>query len=1329
MLPCRTTSTSIPTAANWPAGAHRRRRPVTTGSVTVHDVLNATTIVWMMVIHLSLLLLPQHRCTAAATQVHNDSSITTSLLCSSAIDITPAEDSGYLLAQLPWGCASLFECLVDFCTCVNGTMSSSLTCAPFAPTTTATVVRSCLARRLGCTLAAAQASPWVSNASCRHWGTALLQFYKSTYFHDGAASSVHDISRGLSTQSWDNYTTTCVVDMCVLASTGIEESTNNVLRPSADGSGGHNVSGGVLLSLDDIDIAALCSVNQSYPLVPIGEDEVPGCVAPPPQTDTAYFMDIPIAKCAAPEACVATYCACLGATWFSATHRCELHDGAASPPPSIGTAKTCFATTMSCVLNSALSTYVPGASPLDPNPCLSWSVRIAEDYAAFYATPVGSVKQTKLWQACNASACRENAALVGIASITDAFLEAACVFPGVSARPTFQAYDFCPYRCPNGACAISIVYCSCTASASITTLDASFAPAWVASRTATSPFSGAVLPTFDLSFSLTAMAFATFRSKQPNCTSFDYGPLLGYTWSLHKIRNLSSSLLVQSSNRSSFVVNASALEHNTEYRLMCVANGVLANQTGSRSWSFIAMAPTPVVSITTMGSQLRVSNIRHLIISAIIVDALPSASSAAYAWTCSVLLGGVNSCPSLTNATRTWLAIPPGAAVGTFLVNYTYRDGLAMSSLVITLVAGDLPYVRVLVSGTRVNSGAADMDTFLSSQSINVAAVVSYGGGNAVTYTWSRGVVGGSSAGTPIAASASAASATVSAGIMNKASLISVVSGSPNVINWIRVRVASTTSPTEYGEASVPIVVVEPMLLSLHATLRGSANVTTVVGLQDELELRPSAAAASAPLTPITTASSGPYGTAVTLSFSYYDIVPRGRTGNASMAIGLAATPLSPPTSFSAPAPLPSTAAAVGSVGASPTTILSVTLIFGGVVAARANTTVTILRPSDVAAAASSESAKLASIIDPSAAVAMAANLRGLLAHAASSTLVQYLAAAALSLLARVAMPSDVAAMTADTKVSVLVTVSRSLMVFDSATPAEITSYSGLVQPLVAAALAPYSAAVDSYSFAYDNAALVLDVIQVMDRQSGGRTAAMLAAAIVSAPKLRVGNPLTVSRGGTVLVSVVKELVSTLRSATAVATTGGGSSSGSITFSFNDTTSSSSPLLLNGASLVIPPTSSATNASLLPWFRLDDTAVIGVSGTVLSSNPFGTTSSTASSVVVVELILTSAGGSPSVLPVSSLAADQAWIISVPNAAQGAVCGFYDEALGAWSTRGVTTNSSGGFSSGASLILQCRTTHLSAFGGITPSSAVRSSSDVSVWICALSAVVTLLLAVL
>ncbi|CUE57972.1 GPI-anchored surface protein, putative, partial [Bodo saltans] len=672
----------------------------------------------------------------------------------------------------------------------------------------------------------------------------------------------------------------------------------------------------------------------------------------------------------------------------------------------------------------------------------------------------------------------------------------------------------------------------------------------------------------------------------------------------------------------------------------------------------------------------------------------------------------------------------------------------------------------------------------------------------------------------------------------------------PNVVNWIRVRVSSTINPSQYGEASVSIVVMEPMILSLAAFRVGSNSSSmgaTLVGLQDFMQLQPSVAASSDPLTPITSEDLGPYGSALGYSFSYVDSVTRPDGSASSASVGLAVTPTtSAVDTFTVLAPLfsstaellttaavtiivslsfggvvaaatglhavatecggfirpthahhiedlgpygsalgysfsyvdsvtrPDGSASSASVGLAVTptagavdtfTVLAplfsstalttaavtiiVSLSFGGVVAAQANATVTIVAPSDISGVVAAESAKVSAISDPAAAVVMANTLRCLTAWS-STTVQQYLGVATLTLLSRVLSNDDVALLAASDKISILASISSSLVAIEgtstttgsssrtfhaaaaSLTSAAITgtaaqqkiSYSLLIQSLVIAALQPSADTVDSLSFAYDNYDLILSAIQSMDMSTGGSTAIHLASAVVNAPDLLVGTSMTISSSGTILISVVKELASTLKSATSVGSEGG--SSGTVTFRFSG--SSGNGVVLNGASLVIPSMTNASDISVLPWTTLQDTDVVGIAATVLSTNPFTTTTTStlkvASSIVVVDMLLTSPTGAPSVLTVSDMPEDQAWVVTIPNAGQGVSCGYFDDELKNWAKTGVTIllpNASTTPPSAPSTSLQCLTTHLTAFGGI-PASSAASTSSVTAIVTAIMAVV-------
>ncbi|CUG87118.1 astacin metallopeptidase, putative [Bodo saltans] len=687
-------------------------------------------------------------------------------------------------------CMEPFDCHVTFCNCVGSPLS--MTCTPFATNSTASQIQLCAKQAVTCTLNAALNARNVWDKNCRSWGDSLTAVY-SAYYNNRSVS---------------NFTDACKADMCALVTAGSSS----------------------LVTYINID--SVCTLAQ-LPAPPV-DGIVSGCARP----NRSYFADdLPVSACTNVASCVVTYCGCLGGTWNATTKDCT----SPSDQPSTTAAKTCLATAMNCLVTSALDTYVPGASPLDPNKCLAWSVPIAQDYAAYYAATEKS--STQLVKACNSSACanvfRYN---------RSAELSSVCAFSSLAGRlPTFVQYNACPYSCPDATCATSLSSCGCTANATITSLSAEL--------------SHNNTPTLDLTKAQSFRAYGTYGIASGNCSAFDFNSLLRFAWALWT----PSGTIVFAVNSSLLSLPAFSLAANQTYFLNLTATGLVATQVSRRSWSFSAVAPTPTVSVS--GTARLSSNSSTVIRATIALHSVPSKRTRTQ-----------HHSPCRTgrvaDATIAGLTIPVGSPVGSYTITFTYR-GLYNSSLNLTVVSDAIPIVRVFYSGTPLSATPTLM--YLSSQRILLGSLVQFSGN--VTYSWS---VNGNSV-------SSASNIGVDATTLTSTPLADIGSTSAQVKNTVTLRVASAANQELYGEASLTIVIVEQFNAAL-TVVRDPNNAAFATGLTDKLLF-------TAAVTPALTTTTSPSGAIISYALSFYDDV-----GAKVVANGLPATPSG--SSLSATAPL-----------------------------------------------------------------------------------------------------------------------------------------------------------------------------------------------------------------------------------------------------------------------------------------------------------------------------------------------------------------------------------------------------------------------------------------
>ncbi|CUG93299.1 Hypothetical protein, putative [Bodo saltans] len=792
-----------------------------------------------------------------------------------------------LFENIPASCIQPFDCFAEFCLCVNGTVST--TCTPFDSNINASTVEMCTANRLTCIIRAALDTATVWDASCQKWGDSVTELY-SEYYSDRSSVNLTDL---------------CRAEACTLVTAGSAELATAV------------------------NYNTICQIDVNEIGAPLGDGDVAGCVEPP----RTHFDDVPI-QCGGAANCSNDYCVCLGGTWSAATSDCTLPP--AQPLDSIFDG--CLATYISCVTNVALDVYVPGASPLNTDPCLVWAVPIAEDYALYYnathsntttaaATDTTTALQsTSLWLACNYTACKD----IYRYNHTSHF-SSACTFASVTRAPTFTPYNACPYSCPDTTCAANLASCACTANAVVSGLN----------TTANYDLAN-VLPTTQLQIA----ASASYAVISGNCSNFTFGSSLKYTWSVTN----ASNQIVYSYNGSTLTIPSNTLTAGS-YRATVTAAGLLSSQKQSSVLSITVIVLSPVVRIS--GPTLA-TTLRSFALTATIIN---PATTSSFNWTCISLTADV-SCPSLTGGASTSLFIASGAPAGLFNITYQYFANAATTTTAtvsLTITNNDIPVVSVAQALTgSIAASAYGVNAFANTQKISVSGTVQFSG----TYTrsWSVNGVQVTGAGDAVA---------VTAAQLKTTTFANAKAGS-YVYNTITLTATSNANSNVMGNASVSVVVLEPVTTTLAVAKQGS-SATFAAGLTDYLVFTTSS-------TPSLTTTSVPLGATLQTSIVYYTVTN-----------GVESPSLSLLTTVSGNAQVGQAPLAPGANSSGVLIKFGVQVSLSGIVVASANSSFNITL-ANASAAASSILASTASITDANEAVQALGNIGALLSSFTSTS-------------------------------------------------------------------------------------------------------------------------------------------------------------------------------------------------------------------------------------------------------------------------------------------------------------------------------------------------------
>ncbi|CUG77649.1 GPI-anchored surface protein, putative, partial [Bodo saltans] len=591
-----------------------------------------------------------------------------------------------------------------------------------------------------------------------------------------------------------------------------------------------------------------------------------------------YFANVPTQCGNAALSCSQSYCSCLGGRWGDMydSSNIVVQCGLSAAQVSAARFESCYSTAISCLTNAALDVYVSGIPETTADVCQRWAASISLDYALYYNATRQAInasqQSTNLWQACNYTACMDSSTLLSGAAPSLMF----CTFAAVTRTPNYVP---CVYTCPDLTCAASLAKCACTSRAIVLNLTI------VANYELT-----AVLPTSRLQITAGACApnlppanygSRDVRCPQWSCSDFSFTSSLQFTWSV------ASSALVQvlRSTGSTLSIPANFLAPGT-YSVTVIATGLLSTQWLSTVFPVTVVAIDPSVRIS---GPTRVSSLNPFDLTVVVSNA---ASSSSYNWTCTSLTTDAQ-CPNLTNSTASALHVAAGAPVGRFTITYQYvaNGKTATAATTIDIAADDIPIVKVqqaLGGGIASSSSSFGVNAFAYTQQIAVSSTVDFSSGN-YTRSWSvNGVIMASSGNATLSIAASTLLTTT----------VSDAKAGDYVLNVITLTATSQSNANIAGNASVTVVVLEPVGASLSVAKQGDTAATSAQSLTDSLAFTTS-------LTPSLTISTVPFAASLQTAVVYFTPVSGGAlslltqlSGDGSALVGKA--PLIPGNSTSA---------------------------------------------------------------------------------------------------------------------------------------------------------------------------------------------------------------------------------------------------------------------------------------------------------------------------------------------------------------------------------------------------------------------------------------------
>lgn len=264
------------------------------------------------------------------------------------------------------------------------------------------------------------------------------------------------------------------------------------------------------------------------------------------------------------------------------------------------------------------------------------------------------------------------------------------------------------FSCPDGTCSATgtLTDCACTAAAAITN-------ARVVSQPVPATVNGVM--EVDVSVLMQLTARATYRRGDDGaCSDFDFAPYMTVEWAFVPEQVIPSTI---ASNRSTIVFPAKHFTPGTTYTLRATLTPLTGAVT-TVDFAFKAVAPTPVVSVWTKGSYLKVGP-RNVKLFATITDAYADESAAT--WACTGMCGSAMTEGLSTNGTKSSVFLSGPLDAGTSYITLTYK-GMTSAALELEVSATEVPAVSVVAS---VDPAVAP-NTYLFTQALELSATVRF---------------------------------------------------------------------------------------------------------------------------------------------------------------------------------------------------------------------------------------------------------------------------------------------------------------------------------------------------------------------------------------------------------------------------------------------------------------------------------------------------------------------------------------------------------------------------------------------------------------------------
>ncbi|CUG92089.1 membrane-associated protein, putative [Bodo saltans] len=637
----------------------------------------------------------------------------------------------------------------------------------------------------------------------------------------------------------------------------------------------------------------------------------------------------------------------------------------------------------------------------------------------------------------------------------------------------------CPFVCPDGSCATSLVNCSCTLNLAVSNFSAAFvgvSSAWV------------VDPRLGLTASGSAI-YETTNASSP-CKLFAFTPLLMFRWELFA----ANGTMVFSVNSSKMTVAASILNAGAVYSLLLTASGIHASQVAWRSWTFTVDAPLPIVSITrTAGTSARLSSMASLTIPTFIVDVVNDIDASPFSWQCTPLSSN-GTCPAFVNQSVRSVTIAADSSVtpGMYNITFLYRS-VYESSLLLTMFNGAAPSVRIVMGSSAVISHA-DVPFFAANSILSLAASVT-GFSNATNTTWFVNGVQQNVSSKSISLNTTTLWPTPAASLASLAA----------VANTIRVVVAAADNAEVFGEASVVLgVLPSTPLTTFNISVVGNSTATSAQALTDTLSLTLGGGLNNLPASVLST-----------FAFFVYDNMrwsPLETIALSGMMFSATAPSLA---SFATNSRVTATFSAVQRVNG--VTVASTTAMFS------------ITRTSNLAQAIGNQVSLAGTVTDPASATQIANNLGSMMSATSNVTALQEMASAVGQLLVGALQNGGAQTLTNDQQGSLLSAMSVAM--------SSITAGSGktTLQTSVTSVL---TSVLNSGTFDPSNGQTALSAIaSLTNATSVAKLAGSLARVVASDSTQPIGEP-RVLQVGSLVIAVVRQVASSLANLSISSTSG-----------------------------------------------------------------------------------------------------------------------------------------------------------------------------------------------